>query len=128
MRTFTFTTPEIETDLVLPVAKELWYQEFIETTESFSNQTEVVEWAVNTKEFTQEDGTKLYSYNVVTSTANTQTIDEFMQTYFKIEFLRNKIMPAIVTVKTAVLEEEKKAKELELEQAKKLIEDSLINN
>ena len=42
-RTFTFTTPEIEETIIPLVAVELGYKNTIETTESFSNQTEVPE-------------------------------------------------------------------------------------
>jgi hypothetical protein len=40
---YTFISPEIDDAMVLPVAIELGYKEEIETTESFSNQTEVPE-------------------------------------------------------------------------------------
>lgn len=128
MATYTFTTPEIEEALILPTAIELGYKTKLESTESFSNQTEVPEWAINVQNFTQMDGSILYTYDIVTETDNTQTINEFMQEYFKTHFLREKILPAIVEVKTASLKAEKEAKEAELEATKKATEEYLIAN
>lgn len=127
MRTFTFTTPEIDDAMVLPVAIELGYKTKIETTESFSNQTKVPEWAIGVKNYTQEDGSVLYSFDIVTESDTIETIEEFMQAYFRTHFLREKILPAMVAVSTASTQAEKEAKEKELEEAKKTTEEYLIS-
>lgn len=128
MPKFTFKTPEIEESLVLPVAIELWYNQNITHRESFTNQLEVKKWAVDVKEFTQIDGSKLYNFDIITETENTETIEEFMINYFRINFLKEKILPAIVEVQTSEKRKEKEAKEKELNEIKKQIEENIILN
>lgn len=128
MAIYTFTTPEIDDALVTPVAIQLGYKTKIKSVESFSNQTSIPELAENVKNYTQMDGGVLYSFDITTEVDNTETIESFMQDYFRFFFLREKILPAIVEVQTSGIKAEKEAKELELEQAKKVTEEYLISN
>lgn len=127
-RTFTFITPELDENLTLPLVRELGYKETITNTESFSNAIKIPEWATNIKNYTKEYWSVLHSYDVVTETPTTETVEEFIQQYFKTVFLREKIMPAIVKIQTATLEAEKLTKEEEIKEATKIIEETLIAN